>query len=103
MLDIKFIVENKELIKDGLKKKGYTNINIDDLISLHSSITKLKTSSQALAEEKNKLSNSIKSASAEERPAIIAKSKALGEELKKEQPAIHPLSRLKNQNELSHP
>ena len=85
MLDIKFIIENKQLVREGLDKKGYTDIDLDNLISLHSGITKLKTSSQALAEEKNKLSNSIKSASPEERPAIIAKSKALGEELKKEQ------------------
>lgn len=85
MLDIKFIIENKELVKEGLRKKGYEKIiNVDDLIALHSAITRLKTSSQAKAEEKNKLSNSIKSALAEERPAIIAKSKALGEELKKE-------------------
>ena len=48
-------------------------------------MNKLKTSSQALAEEKNKLSASIKSASAEERPNIIAKSREIGEELKKEQ------------------
>lgn len=85
MLDIKFIIENKQLVREGLDKKGYTDIDLDNLISLHSGITKLKTSSQALAEEKNKLSNSIKSASPEDRPAIIAKSKALGEELKKEQ------------------
>ena len=85
MLDIKYIIENKELVQEGLNKKGYANIiSLDDLISLHSSITKLKTSSQAKAEEKNKLSNSIKSASAEERPAIIAKSKELGEALKQE-------------------
>lgn len=84
MLDIKFIIENKQLVREGLDKKGYTNIDLDNLISLHSSITKLKTSSQALAEEKNRLSNSIKSASSEERPAIIAKSKALGEDLKKQ-------------------
>ena len=85
MLDIKFIIENKDQVQDGLNKKGYAKIiNLDELISLHGSINKLKTSSQALAEEKNKLSNSIKSALAEERPAIIAKSKALGEELKKE-------------------
>ncbi len=85
MLDIKFIIENREQIQDGLNKKGYAAvINLDELISLHASINKLKTSSQAKAEEKNKLSNSIKSASAEERPAIIAKSRALGDELKKE-------------------
>ncbi len=87
MLDIKYIVENPDIIKDGLSKKGYRqeDIDVDALIALHKSINKLKTSSQSLSEEKNKLSNSIKSASPEDRPAIIAKSKALGEELKKEQ------------------
>lgn len=84
MLDIKFIVENQKEVEDGLAKKGCT-INIEELIALYKDINKLKTSSQSLSEEKNRLSNSIKSASAEERPAIIAKSKALGEELKVQQ------------------
>ena len=84
MLDIKFITENLDLVQDGLQKKGYTKdvLDLNALLSLHKEINKLKTSSQSLAEEKNKLSASIKSASAEERPAIIAKSKALGEEFK---------------------
>lgn len=87
MLDIKYIAENPDVIKDGLAKKGYSKdvIDVDALIALYKDINKLKTSSQSLSEEKNKLSNSIKSASAEERPAIIAKSKVLGEELKVEQ------------------
>ncbi len=87
MLDIKFIIENTEKVKDGLARKGYTakEIDIDAIIALHKEVNKLKTSTQALAEEKNRLSNSIKSASADERPAIIARSKEIGEELKKEQ------------------
>ena len=85
MLDIKYIIANKELVRDGLAKKGYEKIiNIDELEQLYLNINKLKTSSQSMSEEKNKLSNSIKSASNEERPAIIAKSKAIGEALKKE-------------------
>lgn len=86
MLDIKFIAENPEIIKDGLAKKGYSPdaIDVDALIALYKDINKLKTSSQALSEEKNRLSNSIKSATTEERPQIIAKSKQLGEELKVE-------------------
>lgn len=85
MLDIKFIIDNQEYVKESLGKKGFAAENVDKLISTYLEMNKLKTSSQAMAEEKNKLSNSIKSASAEERPAIIAKSKTLGEELKKEQ------------------
>ena len=85
MLDIKFIIDNQQYVKDCLSKKGFALENVDKLISTYLEMNKLKTSSQALAEEKNKLSNSIKSASAEERPAIISRSKALGEELKKQQ------------------
>ena len=84
MLDIKYIVENPEIVKEGFAKKGCT-INVDELINLYLEVNKLKTSSQALAEEKNRLSNSIKSASSEERPSIIAKSKAIGEQFKVEQ------------------
>lgn len=87
MLDIKFIIENTDLVKEGIAKKGYTkeDLDIDALIALYKDINKLKTSSQALAEEKNKLSNSIKSATPEDRAAIIAKSKSIGEEFKSEQ------------------
>lgn len=87
MLDIKFIIENTDLVKEGIAKKGYTkeDLDIDTLIALYKDINKLKTSSQALAEEKNKLSNSIKSAAPEDRAAIIAKSKSIGEEFKSEQ------------------
>ncbi len=85
MLDIKYIIANKELVREGLAKKGYEKvIDVDDLEKLYFNINKLKTSSQSMSEEKNRLSNSIKSATAEERPAIIAKSKEIGEELKKE-------------------
>ena len=85
MLDIKFIVENTDYVKESLGKKGFAPENVDKLISTYLEMNKLKTSSQALAEEKNKLSASIKSASAEERPSIIAKSREIGEGLKKEQ------------------
>ena len=84
MPDIKFIIENKDIVQNGLNKKGYRkeDLDIDALIELYKKIAALKTSSQALAEEKNKLSAQIKSASNKERPSIIAKSKALGEEFK---------------------
>ena len=67
MLDIKFIIENTDAVRNGLEKKGYTNdvLDLDALIALHKEINKLKTSSQSIAEEKNKLSNAIKSASSE--------------------------------------
>jgi seryl-tRNA synthetase len=87
MLDIKYIITHTDEVREGLQKKGYTKdmLDLDVLIALYKDIAALKTSSQSLAEEKNKLSNSIKTASSEERPAIIAQSKAIGEEFKIEQ------------------
>jgi len=95
MPDIKFIIENQQIVQDGLNKKGYTkeDLDLDELIGLHKKITALKTSSQALAEEKNKLSAQIKSASNEERPNIIAKSKALGEEFKVQEQELNELTK----------
>ena len=51
MLDIKFIIENQKLVEEGIAKKGLS-VDIPALIALHLDINKLKTSSQALAEEK---------------------------------------------------
>ena len=51
MLDIKYIAEHPEEIKDGLAKKGYTKetLDVDALIALYRDIAKLKTSSLALS------------------------------------------------------
>ena len=85
MLDIKFIAENTDWVKKSLARKGFAEEKVDELLNTYYEMNKYKTSSQVLAEEKNKLSNSIKSAGAEERPAIIAKSKEIGEQFKLEQ------------------
>lgn len=44
MLDIKYIAEHPEEIKDGLAKKGYTKetLDVDALIALYRDIAKLK-------------------------------------------------------------
>jgi len=85
MLDIKYIVENTNKAKQSLAKKGFDGANIDKLLETYQTLNKLKTSTQAKAEEKNKLSNAIKSAPAEEKSSIIAKSKEIGEAMKLEQ------------------
>lgn len=84
MLDIKFIAENSDWVKKSLAKKGLPAEKVDELIAAYQNLNKLKTSSQAKAEEKNKLSNAIKSAPGEEKAALIAKSKAIGDELKQD-------------------
>jgi len=91
MLDIKFIADNTDWVKKSLGRKGFPAEKVDELLAVFYEMNKLKTSSQALAEEKNKLSNSIKSASNDERPSIIAKSKEIGEQFKLEQEKLSEL------------
>jgi len=57
MLDIKHIIDNQDQVKQCLAKKGFSSESVDNLISTYLDMNKLKTSSQALAEEKNRLSN----------------------------------------------
>ncbi len=85
MPDIKYIIENSDEVKKSLGRKGYGAEKIDALINQYKELNKLKTAVQTGAEEKNKLSNAIKSAPAEEKAAIIAKSKQIGEEMKEKQ------------------
>ena len=85
MLDIKFIAENTDWVKKSLARKGFPAEKIDELLVVYQDLNKLKTSSQSLAEEKNRLSNTIKSAPAEEKATIIARSKEIGEKMKAEQ------------------
>jgi len=103
MLDIKFIADNTDWVKQSLNRKGFAAEKVDELLNTYYEMNKLKTSSQALAEEKNKLSNSIKSASNEERPTIIAKSKAVGEEFKKQQEELMVLEQKFNEMMLRMP
>ncbi|MBP1532055.1 MAG: serine--tRNA ligase, partial [Alphaproteobacteria bacterium] len=60
MLDIKFIADNTDWVKNSLGKKGFPAEKVDELLKVYYDMNKLKTSSQALAEEKNKLTYSIK-------------------------------------------
>lgn len=85
MLDIKFVIENQKMVEDAVAQKGFKDLDISKLVSLHAEINKLKTSSQGLAEERNSLSNLIKTATVDDRQSIIEKSRAVGEKLKEEQ------------------
>lgn len=85
MPDIKYIVENTDEVKKSLTRKGYEAEKIDALINQYKELNKLKTAVQASLEEKNKLSAAIKSAPAEEKASIIAKSKQIGEDMKEKQ------------------
>lgn len=76
MLDIKFIREHAEQVKTGAKNKQF-DVNIDRLLSLDTRRRELIQESEQVRARRNQVASSIKSASKEERPALIEEGKEL--------------------------
>lgn len=82
MLDIKFIRENKELIKEGAKKK-HIEVNLDDLLKVDEKRLSLLSRVEYLRGEQNKVSVSMGGTlSPEARKQLIEEMRLVKEELK---------------------
>ena len=90
MLDIKFIRENSDILKNACKLKNI-NLDIDHLLNLDKQLVGLKTKAQDFLTQKNAITAKIPKASAEERPNLIAESKKIDEEAKALKPEIETL------------
>lgn len=82
MLDIKFIRENPDLIKEAARKK-HIDFNVDELISVDQKRLEKLSVVESLRAEQNIVSDKIPTANAEERADLIAKMTVLKEDLKK--------------------
>ncbi|MDD4830763.1 MAG: serine--tRNA ligase [Candidatus Pacebacteria bacterium] len=77
MLDIKFIRQNPEAVKEGCKKKNY-HCDVDKLLEIDQKKIKIQQELEAIAAEKNKASKAIPQAKDQsERENIINAMKAL--------------------------
>ncbi|MEI7512455.1 MAG: serine--tRNA ligase [Candidatus Uhrbacteria bacterium] len=80
MLDIKFIRENAELVKKNAENKRMS-VDIDLLLELDAARLNALREVETLRQERNETADKMKSATAEERPAFIARGKEIKEEL----------------------
>jgi seryl-tRNA synthetase len=87
MLDIKYIRENKDLVRTALQNKR-VNLDLDELLSLDAEVLELKKRVQALQEEKNANAKKMPKATPEERPALIERGRAVGQEISKIEPEL---------------
>ncbi len=78
MLDIKFIRENPDIVKNACRVKNFPDI-VDDILKLDVRVRELKTITQTKTAEKNKISKEIPTSS--DKVTLIAKSKAISEEI----------------------
>ena len=72
MLDMKFIRENPDVVKNACRVKNFPDV-VDDILSLDVRVRELKTITQTKTAEKNKISREIPTAA--DKAPLIAKSK----------------------------
>jgi seryl-tRNA synthetase len=87
MLDLKYIRENKDLVRTALQNKK-VNLDLDELLSLDAEVLELKKRVQALQEEKNANAKKMPKATPEERPGLIERGRAVGQEISKIEPEL---------------
>lgn len=87
MLDIKFIRENPDLIREAARKK-HINFNVDELVSADQLRLEKLALVETLRAEQNLVSDKIPSASPDEKQALIAQMSILKEDLKKHEEAL---------------
>jgi seryl-tRNA synthetase len=92
MLDIKYILNNAEAVKQNAINRHVT-CNIDKLISLYSEKNRLQQEIDRLRSRRNQLSGKIKSTSNDERPALIEESKQIKDALSDMEPKLTDLAR----------
>ncbi len=91
MLDIKFIRENVQLMKDTVKAKNI-GLDLDELLKIDEELVSLQKNQQELQTQRNANSKLIPKASNEERPELIAKGKEISSKLKELDPKINELN-----------
>ena len=78
MLDIRFIRENPDIVKNACRVKGFDD-HVDEILALDARVRELKTITQTMTAEKNKITREIPTAT--DKAPLIARSKQISDEI----------------------
>lgn len=87
MLDLKFIRENAEVVKQAIVVKS-VELDLDEVLKLDRELVAMKQRVEAMQTERNANAKRVPKASPEERPALIQLGKDLSAELKSLEPVL---------------
>ncbi|NDG83889.1 MAG: serine--tRNA ligase [Proteobacteria bacterium] len=87
MLDLRYIRENKDLVRNAIQQKR-VNLDLDELLALDSEVLDLKKKLQALQEDKNANAKKMPKAAPEERPSLIEHGRSIGKEIAQLEPVL---------------
>jgi seryl-tRNA synthetase len=82
VIDLRIVRENPDLIRESQRKRGASQDAVDALIAADEARRTIVARADTLRAEQKAVSQSVKSATAEERPAVLEKAKALAAEVK---------------------
>jgi seryl-tRNA synthetase len=87
MLELRYIRENADAVRQAIINKR-VNLNLDELLQLDGEVLEYKKKLQALQEEKNSNAKKMPKAAPEERPGLIERGRAIGQEISKLEPEV---------------
>lgn len=93
MLDIKFIRENRELVKEGARKK-HIDFDVDALIDIDTKRLEILSLVESLRAEQNVISDKVATAAQDERVRMIEDMKKLKEHLKEKEDELRTTMKL---------
>ena len=82
MIDIRFVRENPDVVRESQRRRGNDESTVDALLAADDSRRAALQAFEAKRAEQKDMSRSVGKASPEERPAILAKAKELSEQVK---------------------
>jgi seryl-tRNA synthetase len=87
MLDLKFIRDNPDAVREAIALKGVA-LDLNALLAADRDLLELKKKLQQLQEDKNANAKKVPAASKEERPPLIEKGRQIGADIEKMKPEI---------------
>ncbi len=82
MIDIRFVRENPDVVRESQRRRGNDEASVDALLAADEARRSALQTFETTRASQKELSRSIGKASPEERPAILAEAKALAEHVK---------------------
>ncbi len=90
MLDIAFIRNNPEVVKEGVRKKRM-KVDIDEILSIDNDIRFLKTEVETLRADRNRISKDVSRAEGPQRDELISQIRSIKENLTDKEPKLKDL------------
>lgn len=90
MLDIRFIREHVDEVRENVKNRGVA-VDLDALLEADEKRLQLLREVEAMRKERNEVAEAMKSATVEQRPAFIERGKALKDDLAKKETELQAI------------